>query len=188
MSLNIANNFYERSRESENVLKKVYTRIIENEYVTLKLDNQFSSEKKSNDFLSSQISIVKKSISKISAKLSQVNEVHDEANSVFNLLRIHHVKVELIEIHNTWLYVLKYYVFPSIMKLKTIGDEANKNSDFNLCKKLAYFNVIEREVELLNDGMNQFNCIFKLALMQIVSTDQFNSRGLYLNEVNHMEE
>jgi len=46
MLLNIANNFYKRSRESENVLKKVYTRIIENEYVTLKLDNQFSTEKK----------------------------------------------------------------------------------------------------------------------------------------------
>ena len=45
MSLNIANNFYERSRESENALKKVYTRITENEYVTLKLDNKFSSEK-----------------------------------------------------------------------------------------------------------------------------------------------
>ena len=79
-------------------------------------------------------------------------------------------------------------MFPSIMKLKTIGDEANENSDFNLCKKLDYFNVVDKEIKLLNDGMNQLNCIFKLALMQIVSADQFNSRGFYLNEVNHMEE
>jgi hypothetical protein len=62
--------------------------------------------------------------------LQQVNEVHDKANAVFNLLRIYHVKVDLNEIHNMCLYVIKYY-----------GDEANENSDFNLCKKLAYFNV-----------------------------------------------
>jgi hypothetical protein len=74
------------------------------------------------------------------------------------------------------------------MKLKTIGDEANENSDFNLCKKLDYFNVVDKEIKLLNDGMNQLNCIFKLALMQIVSANHFNSRGLYLNKVNHIEE
>ena len=132
---------------------------------------------------------MKKSFSKISVKISQqANEVHDEANAVFNLLRIYHVKVELNEIHNMWLNVIKYYMFPSIMKLKTIGDEANENSDFNLCKKLDYFNVVDKEIKLLNDGMNQLNCIFKLALMQIVSANQFNSRGLYLNKVNHIEE
>jgi hypothetical protein len=139
------------------------------------LDNKFSWGKISDEFFSS---IVKKSITKISAKLSQqANEVHDKVNAVFNLLRIYHVQVDLNEIHNMWLNVIKYY-----------GDEANENSDFNLCKKLAYFNVVDKEVKLLNDGMNQLNCIFKLALMQIVSADQFNSRGLYLNEVNHMEE
>jgi hypothetical protein len=117
---------------------------------------------------------VKKSFSKISVKISQqANEVHNKANAVFNLLRIYHVKVDLNEIHNMWLNVIAYY-----------GDEANENSDFNLCKKLAYFNVVDKEIKL----MNQLNCIFKLALMQIVSADQFNSRGLYLNEVNHMEE
>jgi hypothetical protein len=55
-----------------------------------------------------------------------------------------------------WLNVIKYY-----------RDEANENSDFNLCKKLAYFSVVDKEVKLLNDGMNQLNCIFKLALMQM---------------------
>jgi hypothetical protein len=58
---------------------------------------------------------VKKSISKISAKLSQqANEVHDKVNAVFNLLRIYHVQVDLNEIHNKGLNVIKYY-----------GDEAN---------------------------------------------------------------
>jgi hypothetical protein len=59
-----------------------------------------------------------------------------------------------------WLNVITYY-----------GDEANENSDFNLCKKLDYFNVVDKEIKLLNDGMNQLNCIFKLALMQIVSAN-----------------
>ena len=68
---------------------------------------------------------MKKSISKISAKLSQqANEVHDKVNAVFNLLRIYHVQVDLNEILNMWLNVIKYY-----------GDETNENSDFNLCKK-----------------------------------------------------
>ena len=69
---------------------------------------------------------MKKSISKISAKLSQqANEVHNKVNAVFNLLRIYHVNVDINEIHNMWLNVIKYY-----------GDEANENSDFNVCKKL----------------------------------------------------
>lgn len=50
----------------------------------------------------------------ISEKL--INEIEDEANYVHCLLRQHEIKLELLELHNMWLYDIQYCVTMSVKK------------------------------------------------------------------------
>lgn len=54
--------------------------------------------------------------------------------------------------------------------------------------KLHYLHIVNKEMQLLNDGFNQHNHVFRLFLMQIMCADQHDSLDFYPHEVNQMEE
>ena len=54
--------------------------------------------------------------------------------------------------------------------------------------ELYYLTVLNEEVQILNDGFNQYNQIFKLSLMQILWADHCNSLAFYPHKVDQMEE
>lgn len=116
------------------------------------------------------------------------NEIQDEANSILRLLRHHELKHELFELHNCWLYDIQQYVSPCQLRIKAMFDGACNRPCSRKLTKLHYLNILNQEIHLLNDGLNQYNHIFQLFLMQILCADQRNFLGFYPHEVDQMEE
>ena len=64
------------------------------------------------------------SIRKNSTKSSNLaNEVQDEANTVFRLLKQRFTKFDVYEMYSIWLSVMKKYVLPCIIKLGELSVE-----------------------------------------------------------------
>lgn len=114
------------------------------------------------------------SILEICPKIKRLTkQVEREATTVWCLLRNRIVRNEIRELYNNqWSYIIGRFVTPSILKLKVLCDEGNKVADSNYSKKLDYFTVINKEITLLYDGLYQYCQIFRLSLLQILSTDQ----------------
>jgi len=182
MNLNIANHFYDRSRESVDVIRKLFTRIKENEYVKLKTawrNNSNNSNASTQIF--SQRELFLRNIKKPTLL---ANTIQNKADSLFPLLRNPVVQHELYDLHSTWIYTFKWIVHPCMMKINAFFEENIAVPDSNLNRKLDYWQVINKELNVLNDGFYQYCEIYRLALLQIILADH-NLEGF---DVNQMEE
>ena len=72
------------------------------------------------------------------------------------LLRNPVVQHELLELHTTWIYTLKWIVHPCMMKINAFFEEGIAVPDSNLNKKLDYLKLINKELNVLNDGFYQY--------------------------------
>lgn len=116
------------------------------------------------------------------------NEIQDEANIILRLLRHHELKHVLFELHNCWLNDINHCVSPCQLKIKAMFDEACNYHAPKKVTPLHYSHILIQEMQLLNDGFNQHNHVFRLFLMQILWADQHDSLDFYPHEVNKMEE
>jgi len=182
MNLNIVNNFYDRSRESVDVIRKLFTRITENEYVKLKTAWRNNSN---NSNASTQIFSQRELFWRNAKKPTLLaNTIQNKAESLFPILRNPVVQHELYELHSTWICTLKWIVHPCMMKINAFFEESIAVPDSNLNKKLDYLKVINKELNVLNDGFYQYCEIYRLALLQIISADH----NLEKFDVDEMEE
>lgn len=128
------------------------------------------------------------SINKYFASLAQIlQDVQEDTNCVFRLLRHDNTRNEFQQVYNTLFYIVDRYVSPCKIKLNTMRDMTCNLPNSKTVRKLNCLEVINKEAGILYDGLNQYIKILKLTLL-ILSTDHCNPMGFYLHEVNQMEE
>jgi len=158
-------------------------RVRENEYVRMKTTDTVK--------LSEIDGTITKLIASFREKLQiadQLYEIQEKANSIFCLLRHHAIKLELHILNNMWMNDIRHYVSPCQLRINNMFNEVFKLPKFKNITKLHYLTVLNREIQLLNDGFNQYKHIFKLSLVQILCADQRNTLDFYPHEVDRMEE
>ena len=138
-TLHVDAEFCERSRESQEIIKKVFNRLTENEYVQIRVKRQSKVPVHKQLDTLKQICALKESVVEKTRLINKiVNEVKSETLALFSIIRNYAVKFELRAVYNIWLSIMGRFVTPCMSKLIALDVEADtvEETDFDRKKKI----------------------------------------------------
>ena len=180
--MNIPHSFYLRSELSRNVIDEVKLNINKfNNHLEVK-NNKIMLFSECSESIETEISILQHSIcDNVRIYKSLLFEIRDDIYAMVGVIRNADVFPEAIILIRMCMHFIEDDVNPCKNKLAQYKYEADRLATSHLLKKMNTLESINWLLKMINDGLEQYKHVLKIALMQIVCADQ-DSRSLGLIE------